>query len=397
MANVTSLPFSFWQKCNLFLFIFSVFIPLIYAESPSNQNKLPGLLQFAQDYEARKAKRQTDEVELPETSGIQLPQIRLKMLQQQLRASQHREQLYRQQLQQQHTQTVQTQWQYTQNTVSGLLRTLTLEAQLAEQQAQHRTLAHTLQTQKSTITNLTNNLQLLSQKTARDNAKAASTNTSSAAFTAEQLKQDDALKQAYAAGIAIGQDALTIHQDNQAYGQAFDKQAYLAGINDAIAGRILLSPTELHTALIASEASVEKNKTEQKNQQAQLATRFLADWQKHKDVKSDPFGYVYKVNYVGQGKIQPHDLISIVVKEALLDGTVVNDMDLQDKSLTLPLDEYPPLFQSAISHLQNHGEITFVVPPELAYGDEGYPPAVPPGASLQYTLRIADVQKPAAP
>ncbi|WP_140183307.1 FKBP-type peptidyl-prolyl cis-trans isomerase, partial [Providencia stuartii] len=36
--------------------------------------------------------------------------------------------------------------------------------------------------------------------------------------------------------------------------------------------------------------------------------------------------------------------------------------------------------------------ITFVVPPELAYGDEGYPPSVPPGASLIYTLRIADIQ-----
>lgn len=395
MAKPFSVDLSAWQKTPLFLFIFGVFSVYAHSETPPSQNKLPGLLQFAQEYEARKAQEAAHpdkDTDWSAPSGIQLPQIRLKMLQQQLTASQHREQLYRQQLQQQQSQRVATQWQRAQDILTTSLHTVVLEAKWAQQQAEQRTLAQTLQTQKNTITNLTNNLQLLTQKTERDNAKAAASRTTSTALTAEQLKQNDKLKQAYAAGIAIGQDALTIHQDNQAYGQAFDKAAYLAGINDAIEGRTLLSPTELHTALIASETSVEKHKGEQKNQQAQLAKRFLAEWKTQKGVKSDPLGYVYKINYVGQGAIQPEDFISIVVKEALLDGTVVSDMDLQNKSLTLPLADYPPLFQSAIQHLQNHGEITFVVPPELAYGDAGYPPAVPPGASLQYTLRIADVQ-----
>ncbi len=185
---------------------------------------------------------------------------------------------------------------------------------------------------------------------------------------------------------------MTIHKENQSFGQDMDKKAYLAGITDAIEGRSLLSPTELQTALIASNSAVTKNRDAKKEEQAKLAKNFLSNWSKQKGVVSDPLGYSYKINYVGQGKIQENDTVSIVVKESLLDGTVVSDMDLQDKSLTLPLDSYPPLFQSAIKHLQNHGEITFIVPPELAYGDEGYPPAVPPGASIMYTLRIADIK-----
>lgn len=59
---------------------------------------------------------------------------------------------------------------------------------------------------------------------------------------AEQLKKDEALKLAYAAGIAIGQDALTIHKENQSFGQNMDIKAYLAGITDAIEGRSLLAP-----------------------------------------------------------------------------------------------------------------------------------------------------------
>nr|ELR5040621.1 FKBP-type peptidyl-prolyl cis-trans isomerase [Providencia stuartii]ELR5084187.1 FKBP-type peptidyl-prolyl cis-trans isomerase [Providencia stuartii] len=333
-----------WPSINLtFTVVFfctCFFISTAYSEEKNNS--LPGLLQFAQEYEARKAQLSDNTPEAFSQTGIQLPQIKLKILQQQLHASQRREQQYREQLQQ----------------------------------------------QQADFQSLNNNLQLLAKK----NSPPPPASSTRSTLTIDALKKNEQLRQAYAAGIAIGQDALTIHQDNQSYGQSLDKQAYLAGITDAFEGRILLSPTELHTALIASEASIEKNKGKQKAQQATLAKHFLDNWKKQKEVKSDPMGYDYKIDYLGQGKIKDNDVISIVVKESLLDGTVVSDMDLQNKSLTLPLDNYPPLFQSAIRHLQNHGEITFVVPPELAYGDEGYPPSVPPGASLIYTLRIADIQ-----
>ncbi len=41
--------------------------------------------------------------------------------------------------------------------------------------------------------------------------------------------------------------------------------------------------------------------------------------------------------------------------------------------------------------MKNHATMTLVVPPELAYGDEGYPPKVPPGATMVYTLRVESV------
>ncbi|PKH26380.1 hypothetical protein CIG19_00830 [Enterobacterales bacterium CwR94] len=35
--------------------------------------------------------------------------------------------------------------------------------------------------------------------------------------------------------------------------------------------------------------------------------------------------------------------------------------------------------------------MTLMVPPELAYGDEGFAPLIPPGATMVYTLRIDHV------
>ena len=32
-------------------------------------------------------------------------------------------------------------------------------------------------------------------------------------------------------------------------------------------------------------------------------------------------------------------------------------------------------------------------PPELAYGDAGYPPKVPPGATMIYTIRVENVRE----
>ncbi|MEY0231388.1 FKBP-type peptidyl-prolyl cis-trans isomerase N-terminal domain-containing protein [Providencia manganoxydans] len=365
--------------------------------SQENANQLPGLLKFANDYEEKKIKQgmEGNQPYNSDLSGIQLPQLKLKMLNRQIQALTINERQYKIRLQQQERELLQVKLNKVNDDLLVLLNKQNIRQELKRQEELKLQAEEALKKLKNENTNLSNNIKLLSQRI-EESEKAqkiamAQVLETKQSIPTEQLKSNEALKQAYAAGIAIGQDAMTIHKENQSFGQDMDKKAYLAGITDAIEGHIALSPTELHTALIASDSAVTKNRNAKKDEQAQLAKTFLANWSKQKGVISDPLGYSYKINYVGQGKITATDMITIVVKESLLDGTVVSDMDLQDKSLTLPLDNYPPLFQSAISHLQNHGEITFIVPPELAYGDEGYAPAVPPGASIMYTLRIADV------
>ncbi|MGJ3354315.1 FKBP-type peptidyl-prolyl cis-trans isomerase N-terminal domain-containing protein [Providencia sp. Je.9.19] len=366
----------------------------------TNENQLPGLLEFANEYEQKKLKQgiEKNQPYNEEQSGIQLPQVKLKMLNKQIQALTINEKMYKARFQQQEKEILQAKINRVNDNLLVLLNKKSVQLKLKEQESLKSQIEESLNKSKNENLNLNNNIKLLSQRI--ENAEKAQKLALEQAVATqqlvplEQLKSDEALKQAYAAGIAIGQDAMTIHKENQSFGQDMDKKAYLAGITDAIEGRTLLSPTELHTALIAADSAITKNRNAKKDQQAPITKAFMANWSKQKGVESDPLGYSYKVNYTGQGKIQATDMVSIVVKESLLDGTIVNDMDLQDKSLTLPLDNYPPLFQSAISHLQNHGEITFIVPPELAYGDEGYPPKVPPGASIMYTLRIADI-KPA--
>lgn len=45
-------------------------------------------------------------------------------------------------------------------------------------------------------------------------------------------------------------------------------------------------------------------------------------------------GVYSRVDYLGKGKISGNDLVTVVIKEMLTDGTVINDMEAKDQALT---------------------------------------------------------------
>ncbi|EAU2345834.1 fimbrial protein [Salmonella enterica subsp. enterica serovar Brandenburg] len=84
-------------------------------------------------------------------------------------------------------------------------------------------------------------------------------------------------------------------------------------------------------------------------------------------------------------------IADVTAVKKLADGTVIKDMDARETVISQPPGAYPPVLRSILL-LKNHGTVTVAVPPELAYGDEGYPPKVPSGATMVYTLRVEDVK-----
>ncbi len=200
----------------------------------------------------------------------------------------------------------------------------------------------------------------------------------------------EADKQAYAAGVSLGRDILHLQQENRRAGLEADRQLLLAGIADTLAGRLRLDEAAIDGALHTAQQRL------QQAQQTQAPPRddnaYLANFVRQEGVKQDALGFYYRVDYAGSGAIGADDRVDIVVRESLTDGRVVKDMELAGTVISQPLTRYPPLFRAAIEKLQQHGAITLVVPPALAYGKQGNPPAIPPNATMIYTLRIADVQ-----
>jgi len=195
-------------------------------------------------------------------------------------------------------------------------------------------------------------------------------------------------QQAYAAGGALGRDILTMLNERKGWGVETDQQTLLAGVVDAFAGQYQLTTDVLTRALADSEAAVNAARTKAVAAQHKKGESFVAGFKKQKGVKQSVAGFWYRVDYAGDTPLRDTDIVDVVVKETLTDGTVIQDMSLSGNVLSQPLSAYPPLFREAIGHLRNHGSLTMVVPPSLAYGEEGYPPKVPPNATMVYELRI---------
>lgn len=198
-------------------------------------------------------------------------------------------------------------------------------------------------------------------------------------------------QQAYAIGASMGSEALNVLTTRRTQGVTVDAGLVLQGIEDAFRGQLRLGEQERNKALfdVSQQVFQNLNKIEQKNISA--GKKYQQAFARKKDVVFKE-GVYSRVDYPGKGKISGNDLVTVVIKEMLTDGTVINDMEAKDQALTQKLDAYPPVFREPLKRLQNHGSVTLVVPPEKAYGSKGLPPKIPPGATMVYSVRIVDSQ-----
>lgn len=200
-------------------------------------------------------------------------------------------------------------------------------------------------------------------------------------------------QQSYAAGVALGRDIQTLLTERKSMGIDPDKTALLAGVIDTFTGQYQLSEPLLASSLAASEKAVNAARDNAAKEQQTKGESFVSEFRKKKGTKKSPAGFWYRVDYPGDEAIAENARVDITVKETLIDGRVIQDMERNGKVLSQPLSAYPALFREAIGYLKNHGSLTMVVPPELAYGDAGYAPQVPPNATMVYELRIVDADK----
>lgn len=202
-------------------------------------------------------------------------------------------------------------------------------------------------------------------------------------------------QQAYSVGVSMGEEALKVLATRDAQGIKISKDTVLQGILDSFSGKIALDDKVRNKALfdVSKKVFQSLNKIEQQT---------ISDGKKYQQQFAKQKGVVFKdgvysrIDYAGEGKIHDTDTVTVTIKETLIDGTVINDMEAEGKVWSQTLKSYPPVFLGPIKRLGNHGAITVVIPAELAYGSEGRPPKIPPGATMVYSVRIVDAT-PAQP
>jgi FKBP-type peptidyl-prolyl cis-trans isomerase len=274
------------------------------------------------------------------------------------------------------------------NVKAQLARLKTTEADLRETQVLKQQQHNELQQQRNTLQS-----ELDGQVAEIANLKAeldTLQKTAPLKIPADRMKQP-AVRQAYAAGISLGEEMLQMRDERQKWGVQIDKQVLLAGLTDTFSGQRQLDDEALNRALSDSEQQVTQARDKIRSTQVKQGNAYLSNFKKDKRVKTTAAGGWYRIDYAGDTSIPAGAILDVIIKETLTDGTVIQDMDTSGAVLSQPLEQFPPLFADALKQLKNHGSLTLVVPPELAYGEKGYPPNVPPNATMVYQLRIAEI------
>ncbi|HIH9051502.1 TPA: FKBP-type peptidyl-prolyl cis-trans isomerase N-terminal domain-containing protein [Escherichia coli] len=267
-----------------------------------------------------------------------------------------------------------------------------LKQQLAEQELAGKNNASVIQTLNNVKTKLIStekeNINLKSELT-----EMKTNMTRMPVVDIEQINSSEK-KQNYAVGVMMGRDILLSLSANNLLGIKTDNKVLTAGLWDALNHQEKMNENVLQMSLSQAEHSIHKARQETAHKWKKAGYDWLKVFQKKKGVKQDKSGFWYLIEHGGDGEQISGDntIVDVVVVEKLTDGTVIEDMDARGTVISQPLSDYPPLFRSALMLLRNHGTITVAAPSELTYGDSGYPPKIPPGATIVYIIRIENVK-----
>ena len=169
-------------------------------------------------------------------------------------------------------------------------------------------------------------------------------------------------------------------------GVEIDIPLLVQGIRDATAGKTLLTEEQAIEAMQEFEKAMVVKHAEQ-------SKRFLADNKRRPGVKTTPSGLQYKVIKAGKGpRPKANDVVDVNYHASFTNGEQFETNG--DKPFTTPVNRVIPGWQEALKMMPVGSVLQLFIPPELAYGEQGAPPAIGPNATLVFELELLGIAKP---
>ena len=110
-----------------------------------------------------------------------------------------------------------------------------------------------------------------------------------------------------------------------------------------------------------------------------------------------PGGLVVIDLKVGDGTMaEPGRTVSVHYTGWLVDGTKFDSSLDRGTPITFPLGADPPRvirgWEEGVKGMRVGGKRKLTIPPEMAYGEQGRPPVIPPNAVLVFEVELVDVK-----
>jgi FKBP-type peptidyl-prolyl cis-trans isomerase FkpA len=209
-------------------------------------------------------------------------------------------------------------------------------------------------------------------------------------------------KSAYAIGASFAGYIMTTLEKQAEFGlEALDKEIILKGITDKLRGKSEITEDEMMVTLKAYDAEVKAAASKKQEQQAtkiaESGKNFLTENAKMEGVTVTESGLQYSVITKADGpKPAAEDTVSVHYVGTLVDGTEFDSSVKRGQPAKFPLNRVIPGWTEGVQLMSVGEKYKFVIPPELAYGEQGAG-SIPPGSTLIFEVELLEIAATEAP
>ena len=193
-------------------------------------------------------------------------------------------------------------------------------------------------------------------------------------------------KTLYALGLVISQNLASFNLNPS------DLESVLAGVSDGVLKKDLKVDVQAYAAKIsqlqAARAGVAAA-TEKKAGQA-----FLERAAAEKGATRTASGLIITTLKPGTGASpKATDKVKVHYQGTLADGTVFDSSVQRGEPVVLPLNSVIKCWTEGVQLMKVGGKSKLVCPSDIAYGDQGRPPVIKPGATLVFEVELLEIAK----
>ena len=179
-------------------------------------------------------------------------------------------------------------------------------------------------------------------------------------------------------------------------GIKLDEPSLLQGIQDALKGQLVLSHTEMQSALdefkqqLIIQQQLAQKTLLKKNQQEGEA--FLSANKTKEGVVTLPSGLQYRVIKKGSGPSPKlTDKVTTHYRGTLIDGTEFDSSYSRNQPATFPVNGVIPGWTEALQLMHKGDKWQLFIPSKLAYGNRAVGDKIKPGSTLIFEIELLDI------